>query len=663
MMPKSHILLFLAAVLMCRFGVNAQINTEQSLRVGQNALYFEDYVLSIQYFNQAIQAKPYLAQPYLLRAIAKLNLDDYKGAETDASLALDRNPFLTDAWEVRGVARQNMGSDSAAISDYREALSLLPRNRQILFNMAMAQTNAKQYDAADSTYTDLLRFYPGFDNGYLGRARLRLVQADTTAAAADIDKALSINKNALNAYIMRADIAINRAKDYEAAPAAMDQAIKLERKLTGLYINRAFLRYNLDDYFGAMADFDYALALEPLNSAALFNRALLLQEVGDNDRALADYSRLIEIEPDNYRALYNRAVVRGEKHEFKEAIADINRVIEAYPDFASAQFLRSDLRRQMGETSLAKSDYDRAMTLMRDAAPASESASTDAHADAPTDNRDLDPATAASRFNTLLTVDDNADIAQEYNNSAIRGRVQDRHITVDIEPLMELTFYTTTGELGSGCYYVKEVDDVNQSRALRMAINVTSRPAQIDDPGIFQRHFNSIDYYNSYLSTHAPRAIDYVGRALDLITVKNYPAAIADLDRAVAAAPDSPLPLMLRAQARYRQAPEEDSPREYAMVKLQQVQDDYTRAADLAPLDAPIWYNKGNIHFEQGDYTSAIAAYTRAIELKPDMGEAFYNRGYVLLKMGNQRAGIADLSKAGELGIVSAYSLIKRVQQ
>ena len=32
----------------------AQINTDQVLRIGRNALYFEDYVLSIQYFNQVI---------------------------------------------------------------------------------------------------------------------------------------------------------------------------------------------------------------------------------------------------------------------------------------------------------------------------------------------------------------------------------------------------------------------------------------------------------------------------------------------------------------------------------------------------------------------------------------------------------------------------------
>lgn len=45
------------------------------------------------------------------------------------------------------------------------------------------------------------------------------------------------------------------------------------------------------------------------------------------------------------------------------------------------------------------------------------------------------------------------------------------------------------------------------------------------------------------------------------------------------------------------------------------------------------------------------------------MGEAYYNRGYIYLKLGNQKAGIDDLSKAGELGIVSAYNLIKRISK
>ena len=94
MKRKLGILLFLLASII---GCRAQVNTEQVLRVGQNALYFEDYMLSIQYFNQVIKDKPYLAQPYFFRSIAKLNLEDFQGAEADATAAIERNPFITDA--------------------------------------------------------------------------------------------------------------------------------------------------------------------------------------------------------------------------------------------------------------------------------------------------------------------------------------------------------------------------------------------------------------------------------------------------------------------------------------------------------------------------------------------------------------------------------------
>ena len=94
-------------LLLCGNAMHAQINTDQVLNIGRNALYFEDYILSIQYFNQVIAAKPYLAEPYFFRAVAKINLEDYRGAEEDATLCIERNPFITDAYQVRGVARQN----------------------------------------------------------------------------------------------------------------------------------------------------------------------------------------------------------------------------------------------------------------------------------------------------------------------------------------------------------------------------------------------------------------------------------------------------------------------------------------------------------------------------------------------------------------------------
>lgn len=681
--------IYLITALILSLGVRAQINTDQVLRVGQNALYFEDYMLSIQYFNRVIQAKPYLAQPYFFRAIAKLNLEDYLGAEQDASRAIDLNPYLTDAWEVRGVARQNLGQNLGAISDYNHALELLPRNRQLMFNKALAQHDVDDLEGADSTFTALLKYYPKFDSGYIGRARLNLARKDTVAALNDIETALGINKNAVNGYIMRSDIAINRDQDFTQAAADMDEAIKLQPRLAGLYVNRAYLRYRLDDFFGAMADFDYAIQLDPINEAAIFNRALLEMETAANDKALLDLDRLIELDPSNTRAYYNRSIVNSLKGRYREAIADISKVVDEVPELPDPYFMRSQFYYDLHDMAHAERDYKKGQALQKkaqkltadfDMGSISPDPSTTADADRKKKDEGLGHAPEASpeaarRFATLLTVANNAEIQEEYNNTAIRGKVQDRAIHIEPEPWMQLAYYASATELRPNTYYIKEVDDINATRALRFTIRVTPEVPALDSEHS-AKHLESIEYYNSYLSTHQPRAVDYIGRAMDFMTVHDYNSAIRDLDRALQLMPDLSVAYLLKAQAEYhnwqldgqvvsdadKDAPKDGLSRSALRRKLlDDVLHDLGQAIELSPNTAEAWYNKAVAHIQAQDYTSALAALNKAIELKPEMGEAWYNRGFVYLRLGNERLGISDLSRAGQLGILPAYNLIKRI--
>ena len=94
-------------MLLAVWGVTArgQLNTERLITIGRSALYYEDYVLSMQYFNQAITAKPYLYEPWFFRAVAKYYLDDYAGSEADCTEALNRNPYVVSIYELRGLTR------------------------------------------------------------------------------------------------------------------------------------------------------------------------------------------------------------------------------------------------------------------------------------------------------------------------------------------------------------------------------------------------------------------------------------------------------------------------------------------------------------------------------------------------------------------------------
>lgn len=698
--------------------LSGQINTDQVIRVGRNALYFEDYMLSIQYFNQVIATKPYLAQPYFYRALAKFNLEDYRGAIEDASIAIEHNPFVIDAYELRAVAKQNLGDNEGAIQDYDKVLATLPENRSILFNKALAQEDLKDWDAAGRTFEKLLAAHPGYDGGYLGRAKMLMAKGDTVAAQKDIDHALKINKNAVNGYVMRADIAINSSRDFEQALADMNEAIKLQPHYAGFFINRAFLRHRLDDYFGAMSDYDYAIELDPLNPMAYYNRALLRAEVHDYDKSIADLTQVLTMRPSDYRSLYNRAVIYNEKGAYEEALKDINKVLEAYPDLAAAYFLRFDIKRGMGDKT-AQEDYDHSLALAKtgvkrhaddggkapnrpsrksgtttNQAPTSASDKTPGETpsgETPARDQTVDPfaeretasnideepqEVVAARFSQLLTVSDNSVMEQQYNNKSIRGRVQDRNVTIDIEPMFTVSYYSSPTELKMSGDYLREAEELNRTRTLRFLLQVTNHEPSLTDPEEINRHFESIEYYNSYLSTHTPRAVDYFGRGMDFMTLHDYSSAVEDFSRAIATTPDFTLAFYMRAIARYMELTTADATADDKAPKtdrilaarerdneMAKVMEDIDRVIKLSPDMALAYYNKGVLLTELHDYTSALGAFNRAIELKPDLGEAFYNRGYVYFRLGNRPAGTADLSKAGELGVVPSYNLLKRMSR
>ena len=88
--------------------------------------------------------------------------------------------------------------------------------------------------------------------------------------------------------------------------------------------------------------------------------------------------------------------------------------------------------------------------------------------------------------------------------------------------------------------------------------------------------------------------------------------------------------------------------------------DDCDRVMAVHPDFVIYLYNMGNVYFAMNDYVMAVEKYTQAIERDPQFAAAYYNRGVVRLMQNERDAGIKDLSRAGELGLYSAYNLIKR---
>ena len=336
----------------------AQINTDQVMNIGRNALYFEDYILSIQYFNQVIQQKPYLAEPYFYRSIAKISLDDFAGAEADASRCIEINPFIKDAYRVRAVARHNSHNFENAIVDYEKFLQMRPDDSEIMLNMAICEMALKNYDKADSCLNWCLERDSTNERVHMGMAQLALMQKDSLSALAHATKAIELNKNNAQAHLMRCEIYYNNLKDNNKALEDINEAIKLEPANVNYYINRSFMRYQVNDIRGSMDDLNYAITLDPNNITAHFNRALLRSEVGDNNKAIEDYDFVLERDPENYPAFYNRTMMHINLGDYQQGIKGLNSLLEKDQDDFVALYQRASLYIETKQYQLALRDFN-----------------------------------------------------------------------------------------------------------------------------------------------------------------------------------------------------------------------------------------------------------------------------------------------------------------
>ena len=694
----------------------AQINTDRVLAIGRNALYFEDYVLSIQYFNNVIAVKPYLPEPYLYRSIAKIYLDDYIGAEEDASACLERNPFVVTAYQVRGIARQNLKDYDGAIADFLEGLKIQPENKVFLRSLGVSYALKDEYARADSCFENFISIFPSEPSAYITRAQLKMEMNDSIQALANLNKAIELDKSSSYAFGLRGMILEGQEKHTEAI-RDLDMAIKLDPEESAYYINRGLIRYNVNDLRGALADYDQAIQLDPQSVISLYNRGLLRAQIGDRNRAISDFTAVLDLEPDNSFASYNRAILRDEVGDLRGAIDDYTSVFEQHPNFFPALYARSEDNRKLGRNAAADDDFKQAFLVEqrvkkeRDAretrrkellAQGVQNPDSILYADPSTRDEDLDDDARTRResdrnirkFNRIMTAS-NDDRTSRYESN-IRGRIQDRNFTVELQPMFVLSYYDNNDEVRQNIYFEKTISDFNRAGLLSRRLKVVCHEPMLTQDQV-QAHFASIDDYSLMIGVSGNNLIHYFGRSLDFMLVQDYQNAIADLNQILMRKDNFILAYFNRAVVRFRQIEIQDragtvsanahigdddlrntaltvnmagaqSQSQSQAARQQQARKvecdlamrDLDKVIELSPTFVYAYYNRAYISSKLNNLDAALNDLNRAIELYPAFAEAYYNRGLIYLRMGKTRLGVQDLSKAGELGLAVAYSVLKR---
>jgi tetratricopeptide (TPR) repeat protein len=660
----------------------AQWNTERIMSIGQNALYFEDYVLSIQYFNQVIKIKPYLPEPYVNRAIAKIQLGDFQSADEDCSKAIEINPFVPQAYYARGFIRRKLGLYKEAISDFTKALEFSPNNLNLIMNRMDARSADKDYLWAMDDLDLYMKLSPRTSDLLYEKGRLQMELKDTISAEKTYD--LFVQKDSTNAMAWSARAILRmQQNNKEGAYKDYSRAIKLKSTFAGDYINRGIINVDKKNYKQALSDYDMAVKLDKSNALIFYNRGLLRANLGDYNNALSDLTTVLKLDSTITEALLQKALVEFELRDYKAAINDNKKVIARYPYFLPAYYGVAQAEAKRGNQKAAFQYQQMAINIEKNKdyiaqknkenLKATNKLAVDMHKSKTSSTTEM-----FNRFDAQNMDDSESD--SKYSETS-RGAVQEKYTDVVNEKNFVLTYYSKTDEIRHTNLYYPTLELYNKQKKLSTVLKITNNELPLTAE-LVNRHFDAINQISGKLDNDSQNADIYLNRAMEFTMVQDFKSAIEDLNKAIELRPTFMFAYFCRANLRYKlmefNKNSADVNKTIVDDKIKNLKtsienqllfdtniiiSDLEKVNQLNPDFSFAYFNKANILCAQKDFQTAIQNYTKAIEIDGDFAEAYYNRGLTYLFIGEKEKGLADLSKAGELGIFKVYNLIQRFKK
>ena len=668
----KRFLLSLMLLLCVSAAVHAQYDKDVFMFRGRQALAEGRYSDAIGQFNILARLDTTDCWIYFYRGIAKYNLGDIRGAQTDFDSSVKINPVFTNGYHFRAITLSRSGKYDEALGDLDTAMKLRPGLVGLYYSRGVTYFLAQQFDKAVEDFNRYIKKEPKDPSAYLNRGATYLFLSDTTKALSDYNVAISLDRFDPEGYIRRGRVHALQ-KNFDDAISDMNKAISLDTTNTFAYFNRALMYYDQNNYNAAMADLNRVLRDEPGNALTLYNRSLISAQVGNFEDALADMDHVININPDNVLAYYNRASYFVQMGRWMDALDDYDKAIELYPDFAKAYLNRSYVKIMLGRTKSSKQDYDTAQKKVRDY-----------RAKNLTDEGSF--ADTTKKYSSLIALD--ADFAKKgFDNELL----QNRDINIRLKPLYKFSLSAERDNQNIALRHRYEnllIDKFISDSPIVMTISNS-------DSIVKPKFDNGIDasiYGDSYLAAGDPKSLTEADRqfirGLYSVQSKQFATALQQFDAAVNAAPQGKYSEyykafyylnrgVLRAEMIDFISSIENSVQTLTMddqgTTRARVRDqvsrtyDYSEAIDdmlsadkLLPGVPYIYFNLGNLYCLSSKFVESVDSYTKAIDVFPYMGDAFYNRGLVLIYLKDKEKGCIDLSRAGELGVGDAYSVISK---
>lgn len=352
---------------------------------GEAALDNKAYKTALAHFNECLRHDPYFMQAYRLRAMAREQLGDAKGALNDYNIFLETHPDHAEVLFTRGVLRYQNRQWAVAREDFLKLLTLpAGETNQVFFETSTSSGSAKRvftaqgnirplyfnylglvdmklkkYTRAISALDSAIKLNPDNTDYLLNRGIAYQMMGDTVKAINDYQKTLVLDAENSLARHNLASLSLPHT-DPQATIKLLNEAIEKNPKESYSYAQRGFVKIRLGDFKGAQDDYSVALKLDPTDAESWYNRAIAREKLKDSKGALTDYTQALKINDKDERIWLNRGNLLMAMGNSAGAIEDYTVAIRHSPEYSHAFYNRALAQHKLANPKEACADLQRA---------------------------------------------------------------------------------------------------------------------------------------------------------------------------------------------------------------------------------------------------------------------------------------------------------------
>jgi tetratricopeptide (TPR) repeat protein len=365
------------------------------------AISARDYDQALELSRSALQKWPNSPQLWTLQGIALADKGDNKGALTAFQRALNISPENIAALEgaaqieyqnaspgavallnrllrlrpdeptahaMLAVLEYQQGNCTEAVPHFEKSGALLDSQLDGLHAYAVCLVRLKRFDDAETVFEKALLLRPDDARERQVLASIQLMGKQPQDAIVTLQPLLGsadVDSNSLQL----ASRAYEETGDTPQAVTLLRQAILLDPRKTGLYLDFANICFNHASYQVGIDVITEGLLLQPNSDDLYLARGVLYVQLAQYDKGEADFEKAYELNPNQSLSTAAQGLIAVQAKDPDQALASVQARLQRKPDDPILLYLQADLLSQKGpdpssqEFRLAMASAKKAVSL------------------------------------------------------------------------------------------------------------------------------------------------------------------------------------------------------------------------------------------------------------------------------------------------------------